>query len=149
MNEHFSFSHNLTIYRGERKGRILQPQQDTVGGTVNMIFRRNAGRLPVLFILSILLAGLVSSCAEDTAAPTPGDPEPGVWVWQSPSPQGNSLQSIFLVDRNVAYAVGAVGTIIRTTDGGETWTSEKSHTSASLNDIAFTSTGIGVAVGDA
>jgi len=49
-----------------------------------MTIRRNAGRLPALFIFSIFLAGLVSSCAEDTAAPTPGDPEPGVWVWQRP-----------------------------------------------------------------
>jgi len=39
------------------------------------------------------------------------------WVWQNPLPQGNTLQDFSLVDTNTGFAVGARGTILKTTDG--------------------------------
>ena len=43
------------------------------------------------------------------------------WQWQYPKPQGNTLNDIFVFDENRAVAVGDLGTVIRTKDGGETW----------------------------
>lgn len=43
------------------------------------------------------------------------------WFWQYPKPQGNTLRDIFIFDQNTAIAVGDVGTIIKTNDGGMHW----------------------------
>jgi len=43
------------------------------------------------------------------------------WEWQNPLPQGNNLQDIEILDQNTAIAVGAVGTVMKTTNAGETW----------------------------
>src|SRR3954454_8132532 len=45
----------------------------------------------------------------------------GEWVWQNPLPQGNTLQDFFFIDADNGFAVGASGTILRTTDGGNSW----------------------------
>jgi hypothetical protein len=37
------------------------------------------------------------------------------WFWQNPLPQGNQLFATAAVDTNVVVAVGAHGTILRTT----------------------------------
>ena len=42
------------------------------------------------------------------------------WFWQNPLPQGNDLSSVHFVDEYVGWAIGKFGTIIRTTDGGQT-----------------------------
>jgi len=44
------------------------------------------------------------------------------WTWQNPLPQGNDLHGIFFTDALTGYSVGKWGTIIKTTDGGNTWT---------------------------
>lgn len=43
------------------------------------------------------------------------------WFWQYPKPQGNTLRDIFIFDQNTAIAVGDVGTVIKTNDGGMHW----------------------------
>jgi photosystem II stability/assembly factor-like uncharacterized protein len=43
------------------------------------------------------------------------------WQWQTPWPQGNDLNAVWAFDSNNAVAVGDLGTIIRTTDGGNSW----------------------------
>lgn len=43
------------------------------------------------------------------------------WFWQYPKPQGNTLHDIFIFDQNTAIAVGDLGTVIKTTDGGNNW----------------------------
>ncbi|MCU0239794.1 MAG: YCF48-related protein, partial [Pyrinomonadaceae bacterium] len=49
------------------------------------------------------------------------------WTWQNPLPQGNPLNSIqFTKDKQIGFAVGADGTILRTDDGGFNWKSQKS-----------------------
>ena len=42
------------------------------------------------------------------------------WVWQNPLPQGNTLQDFSFIDTNNGFAVGARGTILKTTDGATT-----------------------------
>ena len=44
------------------------------------------------------------------------------WTWQNPKPQGNDLKSVKFATPDVGYTVGTVGTIMKTTDGGVTWT---------------------------
>jgi len=43
------------------------------------------------------------------------------WVWQNPIAQGNTLHGVSFVDGNTGTATGDNGTIIRTTDGGNSW----------------------------
>src|SRR5687767_9757472 len=58
------------------------------------------------------------------------------WVWQNPIPQGNHLNSIhFAKDRLNGVAVGSDSTIVRTTDGGFTWTRFTSPVDAILSDV--------------
>ena len=43
------------------------------------------------------------------------------WRWQNPLPEGNNLRDATLVNANTGTLVGDYGTIVRTTDGGQTW----------------------------
>ena len=43
------------------------------------------------------------------------------WEWQNPLPQGNTLRDVQLFSANTAIAVGDAGTVMKTTDGGESW----------------------------
>jgi len=53
------------------------------------------------------------------------------WSWGSPTPQGNTLNSIDFVQGR-GYAAGDAGTVLRTDDGGTTWTGLATGTSADL-----------------
>lgn len=48
-------------------------------------------------------------------------PAQAQWNWLNPKPQGNELRAICFIDQNIGYAAGTVGTIIKTTDGGASW----------------------------
>ncbi len=48
------------------------------------------------------------------------------WYWQNPLPQGNHLHGVDFIDAETGVAVGAGGTILRTTDGGRHWTMQAS-----------------------
>ncbi len=43
------------------------------------------------------------------------------WEWQVPLPQGNSLLSVWPLDAQNVVAVGGYGTVLRTSDGGNSW----------------------------
>ena len=57
------------------------------------------------------------------------------------------LYSVHFPDVNTGYAVGNIGTIVKTTDGGTTWNSQSSGTSYFLYSVYFPDTNIGYAVG--
>ena len=59
------------------------------------------------------------------------------WFWQNPLPQGNTLQSVCFIDNNTGYAVGWLGTIIKTTDGGSNWSILNSGTLNYLSAVQF------------
>jgi len=67
---------------------------------------------------------------------------------QNPLSQGNSLNGVSFTDANNGTAVGDYGTILRSTNGGATWTSQSSGTTRSLNGVSFTDANNGTAVGD-
>src|SRR4030095_7549921 len=70
------------------------------------------------------------------------------WIWQNPLPQGNTLQDFYFIDTNNGFAVGARGTILRTTDGGNNWDILASGTDDDLYAVAFTDPNTGTAVGN-
>jgi photosystem II stability/assembly factor-like uncharacterized protein len=43
------------------------------------------------------------------------------WCWQSPLPGGEGLSAVAAVSDQLAWAAGDYGTVLRTTDGGNTW----------------------------
>lgn len=43
------------------------------------------------------------------------------WFWQNPKPSPYALHGIFFVDSLYGWAVGEFSTIIKTTDGGNSW----------------------------
>src|SRR5437016_12727812 len=69
------------------------------------------------------------------------------WHWQNPLPQGNNLRGASFVDADTGTVVGEYGTIVRTTDGGNSWTVQVSGTTQALWAVSFMDTNNGTAVG--
>ncbi|HDP97789.1 MAG TPA: hypothetical protein ENN22_01225 [bacterium] len=59
------------------------------------------------------------------------------WFWQNPNPQGNTLRGVSFSDNYNGTAVGDFGTIIRTSDGGNSWVIQQSGTLETLFDVSF------------
>jgi photosystem II stability/assembly factor-like uncharacterized protein len=64
------------------------------------------------------------------------------WV-QVNSGTSSFLQSIQIIGINTGYAAGFNGTVLRTTDGGLTWSSRTSPSSGNINKIFFAPVGSG------
>ena len=68
------------------------------------------------------------------------------WEWLAPYPQGNDLHDIFFLDENFGWSVGQSSSLIRTTDGGKTWSLETVKSADSylnLSSILFITTNRG------
>ena len=68
------------------------------------------------------------------------------WKWLNPKPQGNDLRAVCILDQNTWFAAGTVGTIIKTTNGGTSWSIQNlTHRSryTSFEDICFPSADTG------
>jgi photosystem II stability/assembly factor-like uncharacterized protein len=97
------------------------------------------GAPPVVLRLAVLLVALVASRASAQ----------GGWAWLSPQPQGIAVNAVTFVG-NQAWLVGAQGSILTTTDLGNTFTAQPSSTTSDLFGVAFLSDGMeGWAVGAA
>lgn len=59
------------------------------------------------------------------------------WCWQKPLPQGSTLYDYFFLDEMRGWAVGKMGTIITTRDGGVTWQRQVSGTELTLARVIF------------
>lgn len=57
--------------------------------------------------------------------------------------QNFQLNEIYFYNENYGWAVGANGTVLRTTDSGDNWISESSGTTQELDDVFFLSESIG------
>jgi photosystem II stability/assembly factor-like uncharacterized protein len=44
------------------------------------------------------------------------------WEWSHPKPQGNRLNDVSMLDVNIGFAVGETGSVLKTEDGGLSWT---------------------------
>jgi len=78
-----------------------------------------------------------------------GLPTGDCWTWQNPLPQGNTLRDVFFVNAQTGWAVGDAGTILKTVNGGATWTAQTSGIAKTLLSVYFTDTHTGWAVGSA
>jgi photosystem II stability/assembly factor-like uncharacterized protein len=70
------------------------------------------------------------------------------WIQQSPPVTINNLQDVEVLSPGVLVAVGADGTIIKSEDGGETWSRKISTTYNHLNAVDFVTPSIGFACGN-
>jgi photosystem II stability/assembly factor-like uncharacterized protein len=70
------------------------------------------------------------------------------WQWQNPLPQGNILEDVTMIDESVSFAAGRGGTIIKTTNGGITWTILPTGTLRDIYSLFFFDANLGYAVGD-
>ena len=93
--------------------------------------------MKILFRVLVLLFGI----AGVRAFAQPG------WRFQNPLPQGNTLHGVATLDLATAIAVGDGGTIMRTNDGGATWTFQQSGTFNALLAVSFVDANTGWAVG--
>ena len=70
------------------------------------------------------------------------------WFQQNPrQPTGNDLEAVATTDANTVVALGASGTIVRSTDNGATWTLVSSGTSNFLAGLSFVDANTGTVVG--
>jgi len=69
------------------------------------------------------------------------------WFRQSPLPTGYDVQAIKFTNATTGFAVGLGGTILRTNDGGATWTQQASPSANNLYGVSFTDANTGTAVG--
>jgi photosystem II stability/assembly factor-like uncharacterized protein len=52
---------------------------------------------------------------------SPSSPAQNLWHWQNPAPTANPLSSVYFVNQNTGWTVGAYGELYKTTDGGSSW----------------------------
>jgi photosystem II stability/assembly factor-like uncharacterized protein len=81
-----------------------------------------------------------------TGLPCTG-PNGGGWCQISPV-QANTLRAVTRVHASILVAVGESGTILRSVDGGLSWSSVPSGTRVALNGVAFAGPSLGIAVGE-
>src|SRR5438034_7511592 len=89
-----------------------------------------------------------SSLAATNSSKAQGGASSTQWHWQNPLPQGNNLRGASFVDANTGTVVGEYGTIVRTTDGGNSWTIQVSGTTQNLWAVSFKDSNKGTAVGE-
>jgi photosystem II stability/assembly factor-like uncharacterized protein len=101
------------------------------------------GTTPLRPALALLL------CAAATLASGRAAATDYTFSWSNPKPQGNGLWGVAFENASVGYAVGKLGAVLRTTDGGVTWVDRTrvAQFSADLNDVAILSPGVLLAAG--
>lgn len=70
------------------------------------------------------------------------------WYWVNPTPIGANLADIAFVDDKTGYIVGQAGTILKTTDRGETWEYMSTGQFINYTMIRFTDEQTAYVVGD-
>lgn len=87
---------------------------------------------------------LVMRQVPPTPTPTPTPVVP-IWRWQHGQRLFNGLH---FINANRGWAVGEWGLIVRTDDGGQTWSPQVSGTTTTLNAVQFVNANVGWAIGD-
>ena len=70
------------------------------------------------------------------------------WSWQNPLPTGELLTGVVHLDSQTIIAVGNSGTILKSLDGGATWTPRSSGITGPLWGVCFADANTGPAVGN-
>ena len=69
------------------------------------------------------------------------------FFWQHPLPTGNQLEAVKFINQQTGIAVGAAGTIMKTTNGGVNWSVQPSPIYAYLWDVTYVDANIWVIAG--
>ena len=69
------------------------------------------------------------------------------WYRQPPWPTTEHLQGVATPDSSTIVAVGDRGTVVRSTDGGDSWVLQGADTSNNLAAVSFVDANTGTAVG--
>jgi len=69
------------------------------------------------------------------------------WTWQYPIPQGNTINSLHFVNSSTGWSVGDGGFIVKTTNGGNSWTNQSLNIPRSLKYVNFIDQNTGWIVG--
>lgn len=67
-------------------------------------------------------AAVAMLSAATLSVPVPASPEPFAYAWGHPRPQGNTIFALAFATATDGWAVGGSGFVLRTTDGGVSWT---------------------------
>lgn len=95
--------------------------------------------------LAVIVALLVPALA--AAYLSTGATADRSWFWQNQVPQGNPLRGMSWSDASNGWAVGVGGTLLRTSDGGLTWSAQDPQTKNDLTGVSFVSSTTGWTVG--
>src|SRR4051812_39951315 len=82
----------------------------------------------ILAAAALALAALPASASAGVQTGTSG------WQWGNPLPQGNQLKAMAFTGQT-GYAGGAFGTLLKTTDGGTTWSGLRTGTAQELDQV--------------
>jgi len=67
----------------------------------------------------------------------------GQWYTLSPSPSFNNLKSVYFINSNTGWIGGSGGTILKTMNGGSSWTAQSITSPYTVYDIKFVSDNVG------
>src|SRR5213078_4613292 len=81
-------------------------------------------------LLALAVFAVVTALAADVTVGHSG------WNWGNPQPQGNTLRAVEF-EGPLGFAAGDFGTLLRTDDGGATWTGIRTGTTASLTEVSI------------
>ena len=95
--------------------------------------------------LALLVGSLLALLLSASAASAAVSVGHAGWTWGSPRPQGNDLRGLAFAGGS-GYAVGGFGTLLKTGDGGASWSGLSTGTTADL-DLVQTIGSSGVVVG--
>lgn len=59
------------------------------------------------------------------------------WCWQQPQPDGLATRDVSFVDQSNGWLVGDLGLVMRSVDGGATWSRQAIATQSDLNKVRF------------
>lgn len=88
--------------------------------------------LPLLVMTSILFLLSTGTLAQ--------------WSWRNPLPQGNTIHDVQFMNGTKGFGVGDGGTILKTVDGGYTWSRIETSFQANLNSVFFVDSLLGFAI---
>ena len=70
------------------------------------------------------------------------------WCWQAPRPTGTTQNDVRFLDASTGWSVGDSGEILRTVDGGQTWSKVASGVTTRLSSVRFADAKNGWIAGD-
>src|SRR5436190_16327373 len=141
---------------GERRSNCYRLSR-SLTTNYNTLMRVINCRIPLTILGLSVFCGLLLAIrigqARSGAASIPWNELPAAapvsqWHWQNPLPQGNNLRGASFVDASTDTVVGEHGSIVRTTDGGNSWTIQSSGTTKTQWAVSFVDANDGTAVGE-